>query len=245
MIRLKTPKRGFTLIELLVVIAIIAILAAILFPVFAKAREAARGASCKSNLKQIGTAVAMYVQDYDEQFPIIRGANNLQFMEWRQAIFPYTKNVQIFRCPSNTSNSNPYVGDCQNVTLAAGAPQVFIGYGWATINGNVPGANGFSYGSGSPGAAMAAIQAPADTLMVVESTTTCTDFCQWCGGAAGPNPREGHSGNSNFLFADNHVKAMKWGQTMTPRNMWSFDGTYANVGTTQNNCINALNQALR
>ncbi|MEP6756569.1 MAG: DUF1559 domain-containing protein, partial [Chthonomonadales bacterium] len=75
---MKNVRRGFTLIELLVVIAIIAILAAILFPVFAKAREAARKATCLSNLKQIGLATLMYVQDYDEQFPwlMMDGRNN-------------------------------------------------------------------------------------------------------------------------------------------------------------------------
>src|SRR5439155_495608 len=69
-------RRGFTLIELLVVIAIIAILAAILFPVFAQAREKARQATCQSNLKQLGNALAMYVQDYDERFPLLDGNGN-------------------------------------------------------------------------------------------------------------------------------------------------------------------------
>jgi prepilin-type N-terminal cleavage/methylation domain-containing protein/prepilin-type processing-associated H-X9-DG protein len=114
------PKRsGFTLIELLVVIAIIAILAAILFPVFAQAREKARGTSCISNLKQIGTALAMYRQDYDErnvnQWPF--GGRGLY--DWNhtfhEILNPYVKNREIFRCPSSqgtiyTSQPDPKVG---------------------------------------------------------------------------------------------------------------------------------------
>lgn len=95
------PTKGFTLIELLVVIAIIAILAAILFPVFAQAREQARKASCQSNLKQIATAFLMYKQDYDERFPFGGWMpNNDGTGEWQNTIAPYVKNKGVYRCAS-------------------------------------------------------------------------------------------------------------------------------------------------
>ena len=102
-------RRGFTLIELLVVIAIIAILAAILFPVFAKAREKARQSSCLSNIKQLGLAELQYAQDYDECFSPL-GYNNSNPADWGQMgwavrIEPYAKNVQIFKCPSQSLSS--------------------------------------------------------------------------------------------------------------------------------------------
>ena len=104
-------KQGFTLIELLVVIAIIAILAAILFPVFARAREQARKTSCLSNLKQLGLGVMQYVQDYDETFPF---GNNWQSLTdfqnggfgWGAQIRPYVKNNQIYLCPSDGNWAN-------------------------------------------------------------------------------------------------------------------------------------------
>jgi prepilin-type N-terminal cleavage/methylation domain-containing protein/prepilin-type processing-associated H-X9-DG protein len=100
---------GFTLIELLVVIAIIAILAAILFPVFARARENARRASCQSNLKQVGLGLLQYAQDYDEKFVATTYApggnqhwysDNQNVYKWMDAIFPYVKSQQVFDCPS-------------------------------------------------------------------------------------------------------------------------------------------------
>ena len=96
-------RRGFTLIELLVVIAIIAILAAILFPVFAKAREKARQSSCLSNVKQIGLAVLSYCQDYDELLPRTAIAVNGSNYGWQTLVHPYVKNDQIFTCPSKSS----------------------------------------------------------------------------------------------------------------------------------------------
>ena len=97
-----TARRAFTLIELLVVIAIIAILAVILFPVFAQAREKARQAACLSNVRQLSTAVMMYVQDYDEQYPMTANYNTgaLTPTIWPEMIQPYVKNDGIFTCPS-------------------------------------------------------------------------------------------------------------------------------------------------
>jgi prepilin-type N-terminal cleavage/methylation domain-containing protein len=114
--------KGFTLIELLVVIAIIAILAAILFPVFARARENARRASCVSNLKQMGLAFMQYTQDYDERLPNnfadlgtgqpggawAPGSPNRWF--WPQILHPYHKSEQIFRCPSSSYADRPQNG---------------------------------------------------------------------------------------------------------------------------------------
>jgi len=106
----KGRKRGFTLIELLVVIAIIALLAAILFPVFARAREAAKKASCQSNLHQIGLAIIQYVNDYDAQYPSGAGGS---YANWTEQVAPYIKNLQVFYCPSDAAAGNPSGGWAQ------------------------------------------------------------------------------------------------------------------------------------
>jgi len=157
-------RKGFTLIELLVVIAIIAILAAILFPVFARARENARRASCMSNLQQLGLGVMMYVQDYDETYPYSIELNsqtppdgyiwNAGTWFWQQLIYPYTKSTQVTMCPSapvvpfNTSNKPvPFYG-------SYGANEMLFGFGVPTVK--------------KP-ASMAAVQSPAGTYMLMDT----------------------------------------------------------------------------
>jgi len=138
-------RRGFTLIELLVVIAIIAILAAILFPVFAQARENARKTACLSNLKQLGTALMMYAQDWDETFPFWRTKchNDPQYppggLFWTEQLMPYVKNADVFRCPSAREErrgwARCYPGDI------GGRPQNNIianyGYNELILNGGI------------------------------------------------------------------------------------------------------------
>ena len=146
-------KRGFTLIELLVVIAIIAILAAILFPVFARAREKARQAACLSNMKQIALGMLMYIQDYDERLP--QHYMGVAPNRWSiiQMIHPYIKNVQVWDCPS---------ASLQTARYADGTP-AFLGersYGWNHLI--------FAWYSTK----LATIKSPAETVIAAD---TCAD----------------------------------------------------------------------
>jgi len=155
--------RGFTLIELLVVIAIIAILAAILFPVFATARQSARGASSQSNLKQISLGVLMYVQDYDETFPMTqtwgRGAvcwgscSNGQWSSWTFDVAPYIKTAAIFADPL----SGPMAKDAWTQLILTD-----YGYNYTTLSPSKGTTTPWQYA----GTAISAINFPASTVMV-------------------------------------------------------------------------------
>ena len=229
-------KSAFTLIELLVVIAIIAILAAILFPVFARARENARRASCQSNLKQIGLGILQYTQDYDEKYPMFQwngsgnGAVDIA-NSWRRTTFPYVKSTQIYECPSNTySGRNAYDSENnQMAVLPAGSPRFPSSY---TINGagNPIGGTPVSETSAPPNYApttLAAIADPAQTIVVCEYSWVDNRLNWYDGCATNVNCNglyfKGHLGNSNFLFTDGHVKALKPTSTGNPINMWNIE----------------------
>jgi prepilin-type N-terminal cleavage/methylation domain-containing protein/prepilin-type processing-associated H-X9-DG protein len=124
-------RRAFTLIELLVVIAIIAILAAILFPVFATARERGKMAACLSNCKQIGLALNNYTEDHDGGLPYNPySASPLRTRLWFHCLFPYTKNAQIFQCPSHKGKPTSYSGRISS--------EEFYYTGWNLFAGAIP-----------------------------------------------------------------------------------------------------------
>jgi prepilin-type N-terminal cleavage/methylation domain-containing protein/prepilin-type processing-associated H-X9-DG protein len=222
--------KGFTLIELLVVIAIIAILAAILFPVFAQARDKARAVTCLSNLKQMALGLRMYAQDYDELYPPHRLGVGKQYPElytWKAALFPYLKNIDFQRCPSNAFNRIPKVGEVNWVERGEPFPRSYC-MNSAGLNENI-------YSARSD----ASIDRPAELIMICEcrygypnvhpSKETWSSFRYADGWNPTPTSPQGvlqtHQGMSNFVFVDGHVKAIRPIQTvMVPnsqRTMWT------------------------
>lgn len=195
---------GFTLIELLVVIAIIAILAAILFPVFGQAREKARQATCQSNLKQIGQAIQMYIQDYDETFPAYYNGNGTAGINrtWVDILSPYSGGKydsstvpyyagSIYDCPSSDS------------TLAAPADYLYFVVLWA-------------YRTTDPSVAyyapMSMVMKPSEVGIVADSEAydwgSCNNAIIGVPGekVTGQRLRNRHSEGLNILYCDGHVK---------------------------------------
>lgn len=175
-------RTGFTLIELLVVIAIIAILAAILFPVFARAREKARQSSCLSNLKQIATATLMYCQDYDETMPRYYHTSSLNFTA-QTSIQPYIKNEQIWMCPSGWADYHYYWDS-----------------GWPGAPPEMPGSYGYNHRLSYK--ILADIDRPAETGVWAD--------CQERLVILHENGRyrtvDRHNGGGNMAFVDGHAK---------------------------------------
>lgn len=215
----RTVNKGFTLIELLVVIAIIAILAAILFPVFARARENARRASCQSNLKQIGLGVLQYIQDYDEKYPAARYGSGPSWDAprnvWFGQVHPYTKSLQILQCPSDTATGT-------------------VGGYWTDGNPQFDVHSSYVYQDAFHWRAMASVQSPSTTVLATDGgaspdpnkpapqwtqkqhsylldSTTRADLIALSGGdsASFGGPMARHLETANVLWADGHVKALR------------------------------------
>lgn len=232
---------GFTLIELLVVIAIIAILASILFPVFAQAREKARQTSCLSNFKQMGTGIMMYIQDYDETFmPVHTPAYGVWDYKvakaWPQLVNPYVKNWQIHRCPSDPNATETILSDgakIQEEKEFNWAQRTDLGYAFSYLSP-------FKQDSSFAPKSLAAVGSPAATLMLADSiwdkngTTPAgggnwfieapcyrgSDSYYWFGGWQIDTPTDWlqfggiyprHTQNANVAFVDGHAKAMRIG----------------------------------
>lgn len=219
-----TKKRnGFTLIELLVVIAIIAILAAILFPVFAKAREKARQTSCASNMKQLALAFNMYSQDYDETMPVVssydvanwQNADVVTGVNWARAISTYVKSDKMLVCPTVGGNST---------VIDTNHPSLDVTYF----------ANGVLLGKAS-----AAVTKPSETILLEDgsgvvsghcysfpyfadnTSTIMTGFSQAAGVTGNWYP---HSDGANIAYADGHVKWLK-GQKLDEQATYAQDKT--------------------
>ncbi|HJN18110.1 MAG TPA: DUF1559 domain-containing protein [Armatimonadota bacterium] len=196
-----SQRRGFTLIELLVVIAIIAILAAILFPVFARAREKARQTSCLSNMKQIGLANEMYKQDFDEKYPTrwYCCAGGTSPLPWPFVLEPYMKNTQLLVCPSegghdwygNAGCCAGYIGGFPAVTPFPG--RISYGQNW-----NLNSASGVSD---------ADVERPAEKYAFLETDWMPRSFAipLWanCGCDVLGFP---HNEGMNVAFCDGHAK---------------------------------------
>jgi prepilin-type N-terminal cleavage/methylation domain-containing protein/prepilin-type processing-associated H-X9-DG protein len=235
-----TYKSGFTLIELLVVIAIIAILASILFPVFARARENARRSSCQSNLKQIGLGWMQYAQDYDETMPSAVDGNpgasyppnsgwmyynvfpaNTQAKAFRPelgSLYPYVKSTQIFACASDSQ------GQTSGNSYAANACVFQVGTN-----------------SSRPGKSLAAFEETTKWFLLGEEIPSNNPQGSTDDGymIVSNSFTDRHLGGTNLLFLDGHVK---WYRNETARSNWFFYGGQASgtftprAGDTINNC---------
>lgn len=214
MISLRRPSprhilSAFTLVELLVVIAIIAVLAAILFPVFGRARENARRSSCASNLKQIGLGILQYAQDFDETMPLTPDSDVEGAGSWRSATQPYLKSKQLFRCPSQSKIERTKHDQLATQPLD---DSILVSYNAFARNFDFPSTEWRAfvrYTSGIPGDSrsvrkLSQFQSSALTPMIGEGTVNEAQM-----NLLPSDTFVAHLATWNVLYADGHVKASK------------------------------------
>jgi prepilin-type N-terminal cleavage/methylation domain-containing protein len=217
---MRSRSKGFTLIELLVVIAIIAILAAILFPVFAQARDKARQTTCGSNLRQLGLAAMMYAQDYDQRYVPWWGDGVQKGLGWSSILSPYVKNEQMFSCPSDGVSRGTATNPKRSYTMN--------GDWFSPDNRGLSRSYTTDKGAGPPlgGYSEADVEQPASTIMFCDrwapgnllygqGWSVSASECHLHAGK-GHMGLNNHMDGTNFTMADGHMKWMK----RTTANMW-------------------------
>jgi prepilin-type N-terminal cleavage/methylation domain-containing protein len=230
--------KGFTLIELLVVIAIIAILAAILFPVFAKAREKARQTSCLSNMKQLGLAFQMYATDWDETMPLrkhsgpatgpCRHGSNARCYNWKTEIYPYIRNKGLYACPSWSTMQSycvpmypPAYPDSYALPRCNPVHGPKSASDQCQVCGRICGSQlnrGAYVGNNLRVPRMADLEAPANMILIVElhinhplNAVFATFHSYWANQFAGPGNawKHPHNDGDNYAFHDGHAKWLR------------------------------------
>lgn len=218
-------RKGFTLIELLVVIAIIAILAAILFPIFMNAKRAGQSAACLGNLKQLGTAFTMYADTNSGRFPpsnyvdLVPGSRKSRWgydlTTWMDIIYPYVRNQAVFVCPARPlkSPTDLLTGQGLGAVWGWGTCTKPLGYAMNMYLASVV------YG-GPEMNASTGIRRPTRKILLTEMAGALSHGGMWYIQMVGFAGRD-HGGRANFVFCDGHAKSMKVTSTIVPEFMWN------------------------